>query len=129
MKKIILLLIVVFALLACSDNDDKTYRIKILNNTDSEISDIIISMDSLDETDPKTIDTLAVGEESINYKFNFDRSNSNGCKTTGISLLASFEVSYILNGLTKNTGVGMDNRDSKSVLLIIEEDSYQVIDQ
>jgi len=129
MKKIAILLLVIFALLSCSDEDDRTYSISIRNNCLRDITDIKISMYSLDETPQKSLEVLQVGNESSKYKFHFDKTSSSGCgKYTEITISPIFEISYINELIHYEINIEMDNCHTDKVMLILEENDYQVVE-
>jgi len=129
MKKIALLLLVIFALLACSDEEDETYSISIRNNCLRDLNEIHISMYSLDETSQKSLESLQVGYETKKYNFHFDKTSSNGCgKFTEIDITPIFVISYLNGIIDYEVEIEMDNYQSDQIMLILEEDDYQVVE-
>jgi len=127
MRKIALLLLVIFTIFACSDENDKTYSIKLRNNCHREITDVKISMYSLDETNPKHKESLSTGIETENYDFHFDKTSANGCgKFTEITISPIFVISYFNGIIQFDLEIEMDNFHSNKIMLILEEDDYQV---
>lgn len=129
MKKIALLILVIFAIFACSNDDDKTYSIKIRNNCNHEIYDVEISMYSLDQTSPKYEEVLYLGSETGKYDFHFDKTSSNGCgKLTEIDISPIFVISYT-NGIQQyNLQIQMEDYQSSNIKLVLEENIYYAIE-
>jgi len=130
MKKILSLIFLIFLVFSCEVDDTKTYNISIRNDSNFTIYDISIEMELLPTGLPDSlhIDSLLVNNETDKFKFFFDRNSSSGCKGTGISLLASFEGTYTPNDSLKWYYAVMDDRESNYVIIVIDNESYYILE-
>ena len=131
MKKNLILFCILIAFFSCDENDTKTYYIRIQNESEYNLIDITIEMESFNTGTPDSIfvNSVAINTESEKFKFKFDRTSSDGCnRFIGITLAASFNGNYTQNDSLKYFSVDMENRDLDYVTVIVDNDSYSIFD-